>query len=157
MAWTDLTTQVAHTPGTAAWANQVKNNFTALTNWSSWTPTVTQSGAVTKTVNLAKYISAGKLVIARAKLTMTGSGTGFNPITISLPVTSATTGEDVGSGALYDLSTTTTYPGLWQIVTSTTISMYRTDVSFTGFAGQDPNIALASGDILRFDILYEAA
>lgn len=53
-----------------------------LGTWTTWTPTVTQSGSVTVTVNFAKYKIIDKVCFVSVRLTVTGSGTSGNDITI---------------------------------------------------------------------------
>lgn len=129
----------------------------ALTAWQSYTPTVIQSGTVTVTVTYAKYISAGKRVRVQVKLTVTGSGTTNNAITVSLPVTAITSGIIVGDGLVIDQSVDW-YPALVQTQTTNTVSFLRTDASpASGAIGVNPNFGLANTDLIFFDIEYEAA
>src|SRR5512138_2983596 len=51
-------------------------------DWAAWTPTVTQSGAVTVTVTYARYCLVGKVCHVQARLAVTGSGTETNAIVI---------------------------------------------------------------------------
>lgn len=141
-----------------AWADQVRDNFTAMSTWSSWTPTVTQSGTVTKTVTVARYIRLADLVIMQWYLTMTGSGTTNNTITITLPVTAdAASAVMIGSGAVDD-NGTATYPCLPTIASTTTLKFLRSDTTTnSSFIGVDPNFALASGDLIRGSGIYRAA
>ena len=57
--------------------------------WTTWTPTLTQSGTVTATVTSAVYGRWGRLIVGQFRLSVTGTGTGSNAVTVSLPVTSA--------------------------------------------------------------------
>lgn len=141
-----------------AWADQVRDNFLAMSTWATWTPTITQSGAVTKTVNQANYIRVADLVMMQWYLTMTGAGTGNNTITITLPVTAASTlTTPLGSGAVDD-SGTATYPCLPTLASTTTLKFLRSDTTTTSsFIGVDPNFALAVGDVLRGTAIYQAA
>ncbi len=67
----------------------------------TWTPTVTQSGAVAKTTNWAWYKRSGDLYEAQCKLSFTGSGTSTNAILISTPLTQV---DASGSFVFYDSS-----------------------------------------------------
>ena len=122
--------------------------------WTSFTPTLTQSGAVTKTVTYAKYTQINKLCICNVRLEVTGAGTTNNAITIGLPLTCSTSANvRIGIGTFYDGSTTITYNGAVQ-VTSTTTAAILPDAT-NNFAGITPNVALANGDNLSFSIMYE--
>lgn len=124
--------------------------------WESWTPTLTQSGTVTNTVTYGKYMRIQKLIIAQCHLSVTGSGTTNNAVKISLPITAATDADQViGSGFIYDVSTTTIYNTSTQIDTTTTAVFYP-DQTGSGLAwGQSPNLALANGDLIKTFIIYE--
>lgn len=128
--------------------------------WNSYTPTLTQSSAVTKTVTYAKYLQFGKLIIVQVELVATGAGTAGSAITVSLPVTaarSATAKPVIGSGFVNDLGTKL-YPGPTALLTTTTVQIFRGDGTTTGGAlGSDPSFALASGDSINLAAMYEAA
>lgn len=127
--------------------------------WTTWTPTLTQSGAVTKTVDRAVYARWGRLIIFQAYMTVTGSGTSSNSITVSLPVAAAS-GLDVpiGSGFLFDASAPNFYGFATRIVTTTMVDLQGDGIgtnlalgsaTFTG--------ALAVGDVVSLSGIYEAA
>lgn len=164
-SWSTPPTFVAANTLTAAQMNTyVSDNTTYMYDlfhnaWATYTPTVTQSGAVTKTVNRAAYMQAGKFVTVSVMMTMTGSGTGNNAVTVSLPVTASTSNQGivVGSGAISDISANILYPVTARLVSTTTVNFIRTDAQPAGQWGVDPNIALASTDVIAFQITYEAA
>ena len=125
--------------------------------WTAWTPTITQTGNVTKTVTSATYLQIGKLVFAEFNLSVTGSGTGTVGITVSLPVTAKSkSGVRIGIGAIFDASTNTQYSGVCFQASTTAIS-YVGDWSGGGTWGATPAINLASGDNVTGTITYEAA
>ena len=127
--------------------------------WVDWTPTVTQSGSVTVTVNYATYVvdSSGKVTI-NCRLTVTGSGTAANLISIGGIPSNAQPKRfggltTIGIATIQD-SGTKTYGGLSVIATS------ASEFRFIGFdqanfVGVSPNFALASGDTITFLITYE--
>lgn len=133
-------------------AGTVTDPFTAGTDptWTTWTPTVTQSGSVTCTVENAVYSAVGDVTHFQATLAMTASGTTNNPIVIAgQPAalqnvyTSTTTTPIIGHGLLRDEGTgyyivnVIAYGSTaWRLIT----------YNSTGYAGQSPNFALASGD-----------
>jgi hypothetical protein len=127
----------------------------ALTNY---TPVLTQSGAVTKTVNNASYIRIGRMIIGNVWLNVTGPGTAANAVTISTPVTASTPSAVVGAGYLYDASATSTFAGTCALLTTTTFAIYATNVtSFSALGVVQFSAALASGDIVNINFMYEAA
>jgi hypothetical protein len=121
--------------------------------WSTWATTLEQSGSVTHTVDLAKYVQIGKLCIVTCNLTVTGSGTAGNTIVVgNLPVAISGAFGSLGSGKVIDTSTLG-YCATVGINTSTS-------VLFIGWAqgnaiGVTPSFALASGDKISFMIMYE--
>ena len=128
--------------------------------WTTWTPTVTQSGSVTVTVNTATYGRWGRMIIARMQVTVTGSGTAANAVVIGgLPATAVVSVGAFGQGYLYDSSVPSTFPALVTLASSTTLQLTSTQstasdsrlgiVSFTA--------GLASGDIINLSLTYEAA
>lgn len=135
----------------------ILDNLRAIAEWTSYTPTVTQSGSVTKTVTYAKYRTFGGTTEVIVYLSLTGSGTTNNAITVSLPTTCVTsTTLSVGSGFYLD-SGTATYPIGVLIASTTTVNFLRQDTQPGNSFGQDPNFAAASGDVLRFHCVYENA
>jgi hypothetical protein len=124
--------------------------------WVSYTPTLTQSGAVTKTVTYAKFTQINKLCICNVRLEVTGAGTANNAITITLPLTcSSSANVRIGTALFYDGSTTISYNGAVQLLSTTTAAILP-DVT-NNFAGITPNVALASGDNISFCLSYEVA
>jgi hypothetical protein len=166
MAYSAPRTWVAGELVTAAYMNQeVRDNLnaqfpTAAVAWSSYTPTLTQSGAVTKTVTYAKYIQIGKTVIVQVFLDVTGTGTGANVVLVGLPVTAAQNGvkpQEVGTGTVYDLSAVLAYKGQAILQSSTTVQFRASGTSSGVLGSTDFTAALASGDQISFTAMYEAA
>jgi hypothetical protein len=134
--------------------------FGASAGWTTYTPTLTQSSAVTKTVTYAKYEKIGRLVKVATNLSVTGTGSANAAITMTLPFTANTTALWEGQGVIYDASGTTIYPGFAAIVTSTTMALtdstaYTTVNVFHGQTGAF-GAALASGDQVAMSMTYEA-
>jgi hypothetical protein len=67
----------------------------------TWTVTVSQPGSIAKTTNWGWYQRSNGLYRASCKLTITGSGTGGNAITVSAPITQVDAG---GQFTFYDSS-----------------------------------------------------
>jgi hypothetical protein len=161
MAWITPTDVAAGDPLTEnLWNQDVVANAAALapffSAWTSWTPTLTQPGAITKTVSEAYYVQIGKLVIANFYLTVTGTGTGNNTIAVGLPITAARTSLVIGSGSIFDANVTTSYSGQW-LNTTTTSCIFVGDWSGQNAWGVTPNLALAANDLIRGTVIYEAA
>lgn len=127
---------------------------------TGYTPTLTQSGAVTKTVTVADYVQIGKLVTVWFRLDITGAGTTNNPILVGLPVTANAThganGFELGAGEILD-NGTALYHVLWRFNSTTTIAALRNDTLSTTPVGQDPNYAVANTDYVKGFVTYLAA
>ena len=130
--------------------------------WNSWVPVVDQ-GATTNiaaTIGRAKYLQFGLGVEVEFQVTLTAAGTAGSAVVVSLPVNalSGTTGMIVGIGSVYDVSATGGYTCRVELY-GTAVRFVRADTITTasGWWGADPNVALASGDILRARLVYEAA
>jgi len=145
----------------------VNNPFT----YTAYTPTLAQgaSSNIAKTVTYGKYFLLGKLVIGQVKVASTAAGTSGSAITLSLPVTAATSGLVVGSGQyLKTTATATDYRGVAYLLTTTTIAIAPASDAYTsptsgtylGIAATTPALtafAVASGDVMNISFQYEAA
>jgi hypothetical protein len=133
-----------------------------LAAWTTFTPTLTQSGAVTKTVTYAKYIQMGKTVMAQGYLVVTGTGTASNIVLIGLPVAAniGSGGQLMGTGFIVDTSAGAQYKALAVIQgANTTIGLVPTNATgnFDTLGNNVFTAALASGDVVAFNVTYEAA
>lgn len=168
MTFVDLDT--IHTPSAgqrppAAWGAQVNENFDYLNTevlaklgiWTSYTPSLVQSGTVTKTVTYGRYIKLGRLVIFQVLLAVTGSGSSATKVTVALPATAAQAGNmEVGVGSIYDASATTAYGG--RVVLDTTGTAAMSPVAGGSYLGVATfTQALASGDSVSMLGVYESA
>lgn len=143
--------------------------------WTTFSPTITQSGTVTRTATRAKYARYGRTIHFSMLLSVIGTGTAENDITITLPVASASADVMVGTGYIYDASANTVHPG-WAYATSTTVvkliaieaaidnsvSPSTTANGLVGapfYLGSNNSFdeALASGDSIVVSGTYEAA
>lgn len=123
--------------------------------WESYTPSLTQSGNVTKTVTYAKYTQINKLCICNVRLDVTGTGTAGSNLVVGLPLTASVgAGLRIGSGVIYDASAAVAYAAIMNTVSSTTISFVG-DWSGANSWGSSPNIAIANTDQVSFSIMYE--
>ena len=133
--------------------------------WTGYTPTLTQSATVTKTVTYAEYMEQGTLVFVRGVLAVTGTGTSANAVVIGLPVAADFTvgapgfGFVCGVGKIRDDSATQSYLGIVNIVSTTTFQVMPlvpgTNVS--GLGASQFTAALATGDGIVFSLQYKKA
>lgn len=126
--------------------------------WRDWTPTVTQSGSVTVTVNRARYIVIANWVHLHGELTVTGSGTGGNAIIIGgIPIatTGLTNGTSVIGVAAVEDTGVAYYAAILRLQSTTTFAMIYP--STNNFIGVNPNIALGNTDKISFRGAYERA
>ena len=128
--------------------------------WTSWTPTVRQSGVVPFTNFLSRYVrGARRKIDFVTSLNVTGTGTAANPITVSLPVAAAISGIPIGQGVLFDASTTMFYPAIAWLQSTTTVSLFNATTSAGAqILGQAIfTAALTSPDTIQISGSYEAA
>jgi hypothetical protein len=129
----------------------------ASEQWVDYVPTLTQLGTVAATINYSRYIKLGRMVTWTFRLTVTGTGTTNNRISLTLPFAAVGFANLQGTGSVYDNSTTTNYVC---VVTSaagaaTAVTFETNGVSSDGW-GVAPNLALTSPDVVRGTITYEA-
>ena len=128
--------------------------------WTSWTPTVTQSGAVTVTNTRSRYARYGRTIHFSLELTVTGTGTGSNAIIVSLPVTAADSSGASGiTGHIRDDSSGINYAFIGYGTSTTTFRLKSTSTDGAlGLLGSTTfTAALASGDLIFASGTYEAA
>lgn len=125
--------------------------------WTSYTPTLTQSATVTKTVTYAKWTRFGRTIVAAVSLSVTGAGTAANNILIGLPVTAAVASGPCGSGYVNDSSAVTNYSGTVLLASTTTVGIVaHLGSGFVGGSGA-MTAALATADTVTVFATYEAA
>jgi hypothetical protein len=165
MAWTTPGTATAGSVLTASfWNTQVRDQFIEVapffSDWTSYTPQIDQGATtnIAKTVNYARYLKIGRMVIVSVSLSVTGTGTTNNAITVTVPANIATTATVVlGSGRVIDSNVAD-----YQVMVIRTNTAQVAFVNATGntggnSVGASPNFALASPDVITFTIMYEAA
>lgn len=138
----------------SGWGNNV--NALALSA-STWTPTITQGVAVTCTVSNAEYRFSNGVCNLRAKLAVTGAGTGGGvsiviggiPSVLAMKSTISTNNIPVGTFQVNDVSATKWYAGTIQTLTPTTFQFQSNDVASA--LGITPLFALAAGDSIYFE------
>jgi hypothetical protein len=137
-----------------------QGDYVPMNAWEDYTPTLTQSGAVTKTVNYARFIRIGRTIHAVVKMTCTGTGTAANAVVVGLPVASSSGIGliNIGTGFVFDSSASLIYKGLANMASTTTVNFLPTESTTPNTIGTAGfTAALASGDVVAMSITYEAA
>lgn len=130
--------------------------------WTSFTPVITQSGVVTHTVSNSTYLRVGRMIHWRFTLTVTGSGTGSNVVTLSVPVNIGYVSDyaPCGWGQILDSSTNLVCAGPAVPAAAGTIkiqTLYMSGSAFNVLGTSSFTAALASGDVISGWCIYEAA
>ena len=162
MAWTTPRTWVAaEVPTETTFNTHVRDNLNALYGTdSTYTPTLTQSATITKTVNEARYIQNGRIVDVWVILSATSSGTAANALVLGLPVAASghLSTAAIGTGYVYDGSANLTYHGHWRLTTTTTANFTsHGSAPATGAFGVSPAVTIASGDAIIACLRYVVA
>lgn len=131
----------------------------AAGTYSTYTPSFTQSAAITKTTNWARYSQFNDIVIASIKLTASSAGTANNPIVIGLPVNASSNNFVMGTAIFTDTinnySLTAVYNSTSTIsfidMSSVRAANLRVGETSGGF------MTIASGHIFYVHLMYEAA
>jgi hypothetical protein len=137
------------------WTAAIANQIGAA--WESYTPTVSQPGAITFTTSYSKYCQVQKTVVVENFLSITGTGTGGNAIRVSLPIAATLSGACYGSAFFYDASANNCYNLTVLHGAATDVVFFYNLVGASSNFGSAPNIPLGNGDQIRFSIVYEAA
>jgi hypothetical protein len=153
--FTDIETQLA--TATADIAGAFPNGYGA---WSTYTPSLTQSVTVTKTVEYARYTQVGKLISVQVSVSATSTGTAGQPIVIGLPADPSGF-RAIGSCYVFDSSAGTFFAGILirqgTSLASIVIGNGAGVTNIAGGTGGGFTAALASGDIVTFMATYETA
>lgn len=124
--------------------------------WSTYVPTLTQSGAVTKTVTSAHYQQVGKTVRFQVALAVTGSGSSGSVIVVGLPVTAKVSSMPMGSGWVWDNSAGHFLVGGAQGSGTSGVQLVA-NAADTGLGAGNTAFGLASNDLVFVAGEYEAA
>lgn len=124
-----------------------------------YTPTLVQSGTVTKTMSPASYIKFGRAILGFARLVVTGSGTGGNEVRVGVPVAAANgSTEPCGIGFIYDSSAGLHYKGMLSLDNANYFTYMGTGDTGVGRLGASVfTAALASSDQVGALFFYESA
>lgn len=123
---------------------------------SQYTPTLVQSGTVTKTVAFASYQQVGRMVHGNVTLTATGAGTAANAVVVGLPIAAATSVFAIGSAYITDASAGILYGAVLNLASSTTANMIG-DSATAALGVAKFTAALAAGDTITYMFTYPAA
>lgn len=136
-----------------------QGDYVPMNAWETYTPTLTQSGAVTKTVTYARFVRIGRTIIVTVRLAVTGTGSASNAVVVGLPVTAAAAvTRAAGCGSIFDTSAGLVYNGNADITTTTTVQFWPTSADSGSALGAAVfTAALAAGDEVAMHVTYEAA
>jgi hypothetical protein len=127
---------------------------------TTFTPTWTQGGAITKTTNaITQYFQEGKTVWGSVYMSATGgAGVANTAQTVGLPVAANAAGfQEVGSGHFFDASAGLNYPFLVVLASTTTFQFITTGAPsgvLLGQTGSDNNAAVVNTDGIFFNFRY---
>lgn len=127
---------------------------------TAYTPSWTQGGVITKTVNaITQYFQEGKNVWGSVYMLATGGAGAANTAqTVGTPVTAAAAVfQEVGSGHFYDASAGLNYPFLVVMASTTTFQFITTGAPsgvLLGQTGSDNNAAVVNTDGIFFNFRY---
>lgn len=128
--------------------------------WTAFVPTMSQVGAVTVTVNSARYAVVGKTAYVSMLLTTTSGGTGGNGVAVAgLPgaVAPQLTNALAMIGNFTYSRGGTFYTGTVNAASSTTLGFLCSVGGATNVFGVTPNITVTAGDIIGIQAVYEIA
>jgi hypothetical protein len=125
--------------------------------WTPFTPTVSQGASINiaKAVNYSEWTRGPRRMITfNFAMTMSAGGTAGSAVTVTLPVTASAPEGIVGHGEVVDAGV--------QQYTCTIRALIATQVTFAPHGvgdlwGITPSVALATNDVLRGSVTYEAA
>lgn len=136
----------------------VTSGIIASEGWTTYAPTLTQSGAVTNNTLYAKYMKLGRTVHVNVVFQVTGTGSASNNVLIGLPFPTAYTpgfNMVIGSGYIGDNSAATNFTGALALASTTTVGII--DDGGAGFLGSTGfTAALANADAVSMMATYEA-
>jgi len=128
--------------------------------WVSYTPTVIQGVAITKTIASARWTQVNKVVFVEINMQLTSAGTASAVIYVSLPTTASAGAAagvfngPAGSAFFYDASAGAGYT-LVSVIQSVTQATFLREGG--NFFGPSPTVTIANGDHFTLCLTYEAA
>ncbi len=149
-----LDTIDAHVHGGTTSGLKIPTGSISAVAFTTFTPTMTQSGGLTLSAATGRYVQIGKLVVGSIAITINSAGTIANPLVVlGLPVVATLNGSP-GSG-YYTRSGSTFYSAALAWNTTTSVIFYGGNG--TGALGTNPSFAAAAGDAVGINFMYEAA
>lgn len=136
------------------------------TAWHDYTPGILQGGTVANTPTYVRFtIAAGGAVRYQGRVAVTGTGTALTAISIDVPLQmagdAAVLNRSIGEGLISDASTgppIASYPCLAVVADATRINFFTTTQTLNNYEGNQVfAAALASGDVITWDVGYQAA
>lgn len=126
--------------------------------YTTYTPTIAQNGARTTSALAGRYCQMGKWVHAYGSATLSNAGTSGNAVLVSLPVAFASGTQQCGTGGVQRIAASTFYRALVASASGTQdIRFFRDAATDGNEVGVNPAFALASGNIITWNVTYEAA
>lgn len=128
--------------------------------WTTFTSGLIQSGAPTFTATYCRYLKLGRIVTVSMLLSVTAAGAAVagNAVQITLPFT-AVQGANltVGSGHIFDFSTSGSFPGRAVLNSTTQARLQPTNVTTGNYLGVVQfTAALAASDTVDMTFTYES-
>lgn len=164
MAWTSPRTWVAGEVVTAALLNtHLRDNLQALGDpgaWTAFTPTVTQTAAITLTGNASAWKALGKTIYVRFNFGINSAGTAGAALLITLPTAAASTSALEGCGKVDFHDATGGAGSFYQLgvrpnASTTQISLIYSQAG--SFFGNNPGVTVAAADFVAGHLIYEGA
>jgi hypothetical protein len=131
----------------------------AISTATSYTPTLTQLGAVAKNVDVGEYTVCDGWCDFTFHLTCNGvGGTGNNAVTVSLPLTAAAAGtRPVGSGGIFEDAAGAFWAGSWRLNATTTIALVANGTGNNNYWGVTPITGLTADCLVSGHVRYRIA
>jgi hypothetical protein len=125
--------------------------------WQTWsTMAISQGGTVTFTTTFARYQKVGKFAHVSVSVNITGSGSAGTYIQVgTIPIAPLNTGYYPAGTFLLLKSAVGYRSGIVQFLSASNIAFLIENNP--NYVGATPNLALANGDSLGFNLVYEAA
>lgn len=143
-------------PNAVATDPAFSSRYVALSSWvTTFDPVISQPGPITHTVAKSQWHYDGDMIEWECRIDITGTGTAPNVVSSSMPIAAlSATNNSMGTGVIYDASTTALH--VLGIDSGTVSSLkFIGDQAVGGNNwGINPNLALGSGDQIRFLVRY---
>ena len=150
-----LTGDVTGTSGSLDGSGNVSLASTIAVSVSTFTPTMTQSASLSLTDVDCWYIQIGEFAAAWGEVQFDSAGTASNALQMILPISVGTSKEAAQGSFVFNDSGANTYTGHISGAATTDSITFRGDATGSGgILGTDIAITVASGDRLRFMVIF---